>query len=303
MRYNPFSHVGLKAVSIGLATLLWFSVASEEIVERGLRVPLEVQNLPGKLEMVEAVQETVDVRVRGPSGALSRLGLGDIVAVIDLGIAKPGRRLFQLSPDRVRAPFDVQVTQISPSTISIRFEESAAKIVPVAPAIEGDPSPGYVVGEIASEPATVEVVGPESLVRRVTRAMTEPVSVERAAAPVRESVLIGVPDSGVRLVTPQRASVTVAIMPAPVERALQNVPVRLRNAAGGLSARAVPPIVQVRVRGSKESLTGLQVDAVTAYVDLAGLGPGEYRLPVRIEPTKGFGVENVDPASVVVEIK
>jgi YbbR domain-containing protein len=303
MRYNPFSHLGLKAVSIGLATLLWLSVASEEIVERGLRVPLELQNLPATLEITEAAQEVVDARLRGPSGALSRLVAGDVVAVIDLGTAKPGRRLFQLSPDRVRAPFEVQVTQVSPSTVSIRFEESATKIVPVTPDVEGDPVPGYVVGKVTAEPVTVEVVGAASVVRRVAEAITEPVSVKGATATVRESVTVGVPDPGVRLSTPQNARVTVAIVPAPVERVLQNVPVRLRNAAGGLSVRAVPPVVQVDVRGLKEALADLRVDSVTAYIDLAGLGPGQYRLPVRTEPTEGFAVGTLAPDVVAIEIR
>ena len=54
---------------------------------------------------------------------------------------------------------------------------------------------------------------------------------------------------------------------------------------------------------SKDALAGLQVDSVTAYVDLAGLGPGQYRLPVRVEPAKGFGVETLEPGTVGVEIK
>ena len=36
------------------------------------------------------------------------------------------------------------------------------------------------VGKIAAEPPSVEVVGPESAVRRVTEALTEPVSVAEA---------------------------------------------------------------------------------------------------------------------------
>ena len=97
---------------------------------------------------------------------------------------------------------------------------------------------------------------------------------------------------------------TVAVTQAPIERALQNVPVHLRNPAPGLSVRAVPPVVQVRVRGSKESMAGLQADSVTAFVDVAGLGPGQYPLvPVRVEPTKDFGVENLEPAFVQIEIK
>ena len=44
----------------------------------------------------------VDVRVRGASSTLSRVSAGDIVAVLDLRGARPGRRLFQLSPEQVR---------------------------------------------------------------------------------------------------------------------------------------------------------------------------------------------------------
>ena len=53
------------------------------------------------------------------------------------------------------------------------------------PAIEGKPAPGYVVGKVAADPATVEVVGPESAVKRATDAITEPVSVDGARATVQ----------------------------------------------------------------------------------------------------------------------
>src|SRR5207302_56403 len=39
----PFGHLGLKLLSFGLALLLWMVVSGEETVERGLRVPLELQ--------------------------------------------------------------------------------------------------------------------------------------------------------------------------------------------------------------------------------------------------------------------
>ena len=303
MRYRPFSHLGLKLISVGLAMLLWLSVARDEVVERGLRIPLELQNLPASLELVDPPPETVDVRVRGPSAALGRLAPGDLVAVLDLITAKPGQRLVPLPVERVRVPFDVQVIQLSPSTIPIRFEPSVTASLPVVPSAEGLPAPGFIVGKIASEPATVQVVGAESQLSRVTEAVTESVSIEDATVTVRKSVPIGVANSGVRLATPQSALVTVEILPAPVELVLQRVPVHLRNGAPGLALRSMPPVVQVRVRGSKAALARLQADSVTAYVDVAGLGPGQYGLPVRTEPAKDFGIESVEPASVQIQIQ
>ena len=59
-------------------------VSGEETVERGLRVPLELQQLPAGVELTGDVPTTVDVRVRGASGTLSRVVAGDVVAVLDL---------------------------------------------------------------------------------------------------------------------------------------------------------------------------------------------------------------------------
>ena len=70
----PFRHFGLKLLSLGLALLVWMVVSGEETVERGLRVPLELQQVPPGLELLDEVPATVDVRVRGASGALGRVG-------------------------------------------------------------------------------------------------------------------------------------------------------------------------------------------------------------------------------------
>lgn len=303
MRYHPFSQFGLKAASLVLAILLWMMVSAQRAsVERGLRIPLELQNLPPNLEMVDPPQDAVDVRVRGAADALGRLAPGDLVANIDLSSAQAGRRLFHLSPDRVKAPFAVEVTQVMPSSVAIRFESSATRTVPVQPSVEGQPAPGYMVGEVSSQPKTVEVVGPESALRRVTEAITEPVWVGAATAAVRSTVPIGVIDAGVRLKGAGSAVVQVEIIPAPGERRV-SVPVDLRNVPQGLTAVVEPASVTVRARGTKERIDKLADTAVVGYVDLQGTGPGDYGLPVRLEPMAGVGLDQLDPVIVHIHVE
>jgi YbbR domain-containing protein len=304
MKYQLFAHGGLKVVSVALAVVLWVMVSSQRAaVERGLRIPLELQNLPDNLEMVEPPQESVDVRVRGTADTLGRLVAGDVVATIDLSSAQAGRRLFHLSPERVKAPFAVAVTQLTPSTVAIRFEPSATRIVPVQPSVEGEPAAGFIVGTTSADPPTVEIIGPESVLRRVTEAITEPIWVGAAKSDVRSSAILGVADPGVRLKTVKNAIVSVAIVPAPEERQLANVPVRARNLAGGLSARMTPPTVKVRVRGAKDTVEKIRESAIVAYVDLGGIGEGDYGLPVRLEPTPGIGVDQLDPTMVNIHVQ
>ncbi len=117
----PFRHIGLKLLSLAIALLLWMAVSGEETVERSLRIPLELQQFPAGLELQGEVPSTADVRVRGTSGALGRVSPGDIVAILDLRGARPGRRLFHLTPEQVRTPFGVEVVQVSPPTIAMVF--------------------------------------------------------------------------------------------------------------------------------------------------------------------------------------
>jgi len=295
-------HFGLKVLSLGLALLMWMTVAGEETVERGLRVPLEYQQFPAGLELQGDFPPTVDVRVRGTSGALSRVSPGDVVAVLDLRAARPGRRLFHLTPEQVRAPFGVEVVQVTPPSIVMAFDTSASKSVPIVPALDGRPAPGFVVGKWTVDPPSVEVIGPASSVGRVTEALTEPVNLAGVRDRVTEDVTVGVLDPSLRVKTPRTASVTVQILPAPLEHKLCGRPVHLRNLAANLSAEAVPSAVDVTIRGSREALNRLEPDDVAAYVDLAGLGAGQYTLNVRADSSLEAGVTHIEPASVQVRV-
>lgn len=303
MRYHPFRQLGLKLLAVVLASVLWLTVAGEHVVERSLRVPLEFRNIPEVLEIVGNAPDSVDVRLRGSSAVLSRVQAGEIVAVLDLATARAGSRLFHIRANEVRAPYGVEVAQVVPSTLALELEKSARRRVPVVPAVEGDPAPGFVVGRVIAEPGTVEIVGPDSRVKQVAQATTEPVSVENARARVRDGVTVGVVDSSVRLVQAQSAQVTVEIWPAPVERQLADVPVRYRNLGAGLRATLSPQLARVVVRGAKDALAALRADAVHAFVDLAGLGAGRYNLRVQVDPAESFGVVEIAPAVVSVTIR
>ncbi|MGH9410920.1 MAG: CdaR family protein [Vicinamibacterales bacterium] len=303
MRYHPFRNLGLKVFSIALASLLWLTVAGEHVVERSVRVPLEFRNVPEALDIVGNAPQTVDVTLRGSSAVLNRLEAGEIVAVIDLSRARPGARLFHIMNDEVRAPFGVEVAQVFPATLPLDLEASLERSVPVVPAVEGVPAPGYVVGRISSDPATVAIVGPETHVRQIASATTESVSIAGARSRVRDNVTIGVADSAVRLAGPLSANVIVEIGPAPEQRQIARIPVRWRDLRAGLQAQIAPATVDVTIRGTKAALDEVASDAVQPFVDLAGLGAGRYNLRVQVDASRSFGVTAITPDSVTVTIR
>ena len=303
MAYHPFRNLGLKLMAVLLASALWFTVAGEHDVERTMRVPLDLQNKPPLMEIVGDPPTTVDVRVRGSSAVLNRMDPGEIIAVLDLSTAREGARLFNMRAENVRSPFGVEVLQVVPSNISLELERSAKRMLKVIPAVEGEPAPGFAVGPVTTNPTEVEVIGPESHIRDLTSATTEPVMVAGARAALDDEVTIGVSDSVVRLTADLKAKVRVQIVTAPLERQVSGVPVRSRGLGGGLTARVQPQVVRVTVRGQREALDAMQAATIDAFIDLAGLGPGQYNLPVQFDPTQSFGVSTSEPAVVNVTIK
>ena len=303
MAYHPFRNPGLKIMAVLLATALWFTVAGESEVERSMRVPLEFRNRPTNLEIVGDAPTTVDVRVLGSSALLGRLEAGEVFAVLDLTASGPGSRLFPMRPDNVRVPYGVEVLQVFPATIPLELEASLERSLPIVPAVDGDPAPGFVTGRVTVEPATIDVIGPESHVKNLASATTEPVSVAGARENVSDEVTVGVSDGAVRLTHTATATVRVDIMPAPVERAMPDVPVRWRNLGDRYTAALKPAFVVVTVRVRRDALDTVSAGAINAFVDLAGLGPGQYNLRVQFDPTQNFGVTAAEPSSVQVTFK
>jgi len=115
-------------------------------------------------------------------------------------------------------------------------------------------------------------------------------------------VILGLIDPSLRLKNTRSAMVTVQIVPAPLERALQGRPVHLRNVAPNLEAQAIPSAVGLTLRGSREALARVEADDIVAYVDLGGLGPGQYSLTVHADSSPEAGVTRIEPSSVQVRI-
>jgi YbbR domain-containing protein len=248
--------------------------------------------------------DSVEVRLRGSSAILSRLQPGEVVAMVDLQQARPGSRLFPIQQEEVRSPYGVEVAQVLPGTLGIELEKTALRTVPVVAQLDGEPAPGFVIGTRAAEPAMVEIAGPESRVKKIANATTEPVSIAGARVSVRDVVAVGLIDASLRLTKPQNVTVIVDILPAPVDRELRGVLVRARNLGSGLAAPLVRPAsVRAVIRGRREVLAEVQPETIDAFVDLAGLGPGQYNLRVRVDPSQQFGVDEITPTTVDVTIR
>jgi YbbR domain-containing protein len=210
MAWLPLRNPGLKAAALGLGTLLWMTISGQQ-VERSILVQLQFRNVPPNLEITGEPPRTVDVRVSGAAGLISRLETTEIVATIDITGARPGARVFPLTVDEVTVPLGVEVKSVDPPTISLVLEAAKTDIALVQPTIDGQPAAGYEIEGVEVVPKSVAIVGPESHLKQHQTAQTETISIDGATSTVTETVSMAVRDPAVRLRDPQQAKVTVRI--------------------------------------------------------------------------------------------
>jgi len=60
--------------------------------------------------------------------------------------------------------------------------------------------------------------------------------------------------------------------------------------------------VDVTLRGNKEALARIRPDDAMAFVDLSGLGAGDYTLTVYADSSSDAGVARIEPAAIQVRI-
>jgi YbbR domain-containing protein len=218
MAWRPFRNIGLKLAALGLGTVLWFTVSGQQ-VERTVRAPIEYVHVPPTLAITGDQTDSIFVHLRGADNQISRIGTGDVRAVLDLADAHAMvGGTFPLRTDQVIAPFGVEVMQVDPPQVTLTLEPSASLRVRVVPDITGTPVPGLMIGSVTVDPETVEVVGPEIQLRQLDHATTARVSVEGAASTITQSVNVTVPDSSLRLRGPQLARVTVTIVKKDIKK-------------------------------------------------------------------------------------
>jgi YbbR domain-containing protein len=293
------TNLGLKALSLALAALLWFAIAAEKTSEMGVSVPVELQNLPKDLELTGDMVNTIEVRLRASPGVIQRLGPGEVSARLDLAGAAEGERIIHLGRDAIRVPFGIQVVKINPSMLTLSFERTLQKQVPVRPRLLGRPAKGYEVAELVSEPAEVRIAGPKSRVQEVESAFTEPISVEGAQASVSDVVSLGIDDALLRILDGSRVRVTARIREVVDSRTLSRLPIAVRGGPG----TPRPALVDVVLSGPASVMARLQASDVRPWVDSAGAA-STGRAAVAVELASGLaGLSVVRTTPAEVQLK
>lgn len=180
LRRYLLHNLGLKAVSLAAAVVLWAVVGAEPAMETSISVPVEFHNVPQALELLSDTPPNIHLQVKGPSSKVRGLNRADVAVVLDLmRVQQPGARTFTLDQSRIALPRGVTVVRAMPSQLRLVFEKRLSRDVAVVPRFSGTYVPGYEIARYTVEPPELKVVGPESRLAVLDYATTDPIDVSK----------------------------------------------------------------------------------------------------------------------------
>ena len=178
--------MGLLALVI--STILWGIAHGSSSVERGLDIPISFHDLPDDLVITGQSTDQVNIRVRGSRAALRNLSPAKLEYVVDVAGAKPGLAAYEVDVSRFDLPRGANVVSRSPATLEVEFERRGRRAVRIRADVEGDPAPGFLMGEVVVDPPRVWLSGARSEVMRLTEVVTETIEMAGAQSSIDREV-------------------------------------------------------------------------------------------------------------------
>jgi YbbR domain-containing protein len=117
-------NLGLKALSLFLALLLWLSVTARMDGEVRIAVPVQLRNLSPQLLIVNRMPHVIDLRISGPKFLLMQLDKERLAVPLDLEGVGDGVVTFANLERTIPLSHGLRITRIYPSTIELKLEKT-----------------------------------------------------------------------------------------------------------------------------------------------------------------------------------
>ncbi|MBM4357457.1 MAG: YbbR-like domain-containing protein [Deltaproteobacteria bacterium] len=296
-----FENFGLKVLSLLVALGFYASMHTASNAQRTLQVPI-VADMPargGSRVLVSELPQTLSVTIEGPRSQLD--GLEERLDPIPLNLRDERDDTVRFVASMIAGlPRTARVTRIIPEALDIRWENVVERELEVQAPIAGQLAKGLEIrGEVSLNPRAVKVRGPESTVKAIQLARTEPFEIGGLGeGKFERNLALAAPPAKAVFAQPF-VTATLEVAQKLATRELQ-AKVQVIGLPRG---RAEPAVVRVLLSGAPERIGSMRPESVLVRVDPRAAGvdpakPGTALMPLIVDVLEATAT--TDPAQVVV---
>jgi YbbR domain-containing protein len=109
------------------AFVIWFYVASESNLTVAFSVPVQFDNFPSQMQIINKVANTVDIQLVGRRDIVNIINKRDVKVIINLKNAKEGKSSYRIAPQNIMSiPRGLEIRNVTPYQIEIELQRSTA---------------------------------------------------------------------------------------------------------------------------------------------------------------------------------
>lgn len=178
--------------------------------------------------------------------------------------------------------------------------QTTTKVVPIIPAIVGEPAYGYTLLGIRITPQTVVASGDPKVLAGLETVTTESVNIAGLTHDFTQQVTV-VTSAQVRI--SGRVRVSVQIAPAVAVTTVRGIRVQVPRGPAGMVVEVVPDRVQVEVQGPITVVYRLRASDFSARVDGLDFAEARQRLQVKVQGPSQVEVLTITPPAVTATVR
>jgi YbbR domain-containing protein len=170
-----------KVVCVLLAIILWLYISKTNKGELEYKIPITFINLPETLVKSKISNRYVTAILTGKKDNLKNINIKSIKAVVNLEQPEIGiNKTYSIDLIKDEIPENIDLN-LSIKDVSLVVERKITKKVIVKANIVDKVLNGYVLGRIMIVPESINISGPESLLKTIDFVQTEKISIAKAS--------------------------------------------------------------------------------------------------------------------------
>ncbi|HEY0444038.1 MAG TPA: CdaR family protein [Candidatus Limnocylindrales bacterium] len=277
------------------------NVRFDQLISRVVQVRVDEGAVPAGLDVRPAVLTPSTVTVNGPAGDVRRIDAAVARVQIDPSGIDIDRQVELTPVDAVGEP--LRTVEVQPSSVRVQIPvlaNSKTRTLPVAPNVTGTPAPGFEVASVSVQPLVVTVAGDIDQLSSLTRADTEPLSVNGTTRDIVRQLSLALP-TGVVPVDAGAVQVTVKIRPVTATRSF-SAGIALVGARSDRTYVLSTDQVLVTLGGSIGDLDRMQGQTFDVQAEVGGLGPGTHDVKITANLPAGLALVGASPPTIAVTV-
>lgn len=286
-------------VCVAIATVFWFLNALSKIYTIDLIAPVSYVDYPRNKTLSNKLPEEFELTVRAHGFTLLRQELSFLFIPLEFDVneltdnrMKENRRNYFAIPSRqflnelsARLSNDVEIISMNPDTLIFTFDKMSQKRLKVVPDVKINLKKQFQIsGEIKTEPDSIVVNGPKSMLDTLQEIKTEGKRYSMIFEPIEEEINLAT----VANIYSDIQSVLIKIPVEEYTETQQTVPVFVINKPDEINVKLFPAKVKVTFQVGLSRFSGIHPEDFKLTVDYNDILQGKQRLKITTESTPAF---------------